>query len=85
MPFKPWIRNISPLAWMLGASCAANVITMVLVAYVAFGVPKVEVDRGYVHVSGEVRVEEPRSAREVSVRGKVDIDDRVPVRVEVIK
>ncbi|SHH20387.1 hypothetical protein SAMN05443248_4051 [Bradyrhizobium erythrophlei] len=43
MPFKPWVRNISPLAWLLGASAVANVVTMIAVLYLAFGTPKVYV------------------------------------------
>jgi hypothetical protein len=43
MLFKPWVRNISPLAWCLGASAVANIITMMAVLYLAFGTPKVYV------------------------------------------
>jgi hypothetical protein len=69
MPFKPAIRNISPLAWCLGASAAANVVTMLAVLYLAFGTPKVYVSDGYV---------------DARVRRSVEIDDRTPVRVQVV-
>jgi hypothetical protein len=48
MPFKPWIRSISPLAWCLGVSTVANIITMIGVLYIAFGTTAVRVDGGYI-------------------------------------
>jgi hypothetical protein len=46
MPFNPALRNISPLAWCLGASAVANVVTMLAVLYLASGTPKVYVSAG---------------------------------------
>jgi hypothetical protein len=61
MPFKPWVRNISPLAWCLGMSAVANVITTMAVLYLAFGTPKVYVRDGvisaYVADRSPLRVE----------------------------
>jgi hypothetical protein len=90
MPFKPWVRNISPLAWLLGASAGANFITMLAVLYIAFGVPKVIVDNGYVRVRGSVRVDDDSAVRvrvdgAVRVDGSLDINDRVPLRVQVAR
>lgn len=90
MPFKPWVQNISPLAWMLGASAVANVVTMLGVLYIAFGTPKVVVDSGYVRVRGAVRVDDDGPVRvrndgPVRVDGSLDINDRVPVRVQVTR
>jgi hypothetical protein len=48
MPFKPWIRKISPLAWCLGLSALANVVTMIGVLYIALGTTRVYVDDGYI-------------------------------------
>jgi hypothetical protein len=64
VPFKPWVRNISPLAWCLGASAVANVVTMMAVLYLAFGTPKVYVRDGSISA--------------------VDINDRTPLRVQVV-
>jgi len=36
MPFKPWVRAISPLAWFLGVSMIANIVTSAGVLYLAF-------------------------------------------------
>jgi ABC-type phosphate transport system auxiliary subunit len=69
MPFKPWVTKISPLAWILGASAAANIITMIGVLYIAFGTPKVYVRDGYV---------------DAYVRNQIDLRDRTPVRVQVV-
>lgn len=74
MPFKPWVRNISLLAWMLGASAVANVVTMVGVLYLALGTPKVYVKDGY--IDAYVR-------NDVSVKVVNRIDVREPVRVQV--
>jgi hypothetical protein len=53
MPFKPWIRNISPLGWLLGISAIANVVTMLAALYIAVGTPRVYVADGYItsHIS----------------------------------
>jgi len=48
MPFKPAVANISPLAWCLGISAVANVVTMAAVLYLAFGTPKVYVKDGFI-------------------------------------
>ncbi len=69
MPFKPWIRAISPLAWCLGASAVANVMTMATVLYLAFGTPKVYVNGGYIGAY---------------VHDPIDINDRTPLRVLVV-
>jgi hypothetical protein len=70
MPFKPWFRNISPLAWCLSASAVASVVTMVAILYLAFFYsPNVYVRGGYVSAS---------------VDGSVDIKDQPPVRVQII-
>jgi hypothetical protein len=69
MPFKPWIRNISPLAWCLGASAVANVVTMLTILYLAFGTPKVYVSDGSI---------------DAYVRGAVEIKDRAPLRVQIV-
>ncbi|MCP3370782.1 hypothetical protein [Bradyrhizobium cajani] len=74
MPFKPWVKNISPLAWMLGASAAANVLTMFGVLYIAFGTPRVSVSDGW--VSAYIR-------NEVGVKVLNRVDVREPVRVQV--
>lgn len=42
------IRNISPLAWLLGISAVANVITMAAVLYIALGSRTVYVGGGYI-------------------------------------
>jgi len=71
---------------MLAASCAANVITMLSVLYIAFGGPKVHVDNGYVRILGSVSIDEsPPRETQVRVRGSIDINDRVPVRVEIVR
>jgi hypothetical protein len=69
MPFKPWVRNISPLGWCLGASAVANVVTMAAVLYLAFGTPKVFVRDGYINAS---------------IGGKIDVNDYTPLRVFVV-
>ena len=56
MPFKPWVRNISPLAWVLGVSAVANIITMMAVLYLAFGTPKVYVRDGSNSAGSPARV-----------------------------
>lgn len=75
MPFKPWVQNISPLAWMLGVSAVTNVVTMLAVLYIAFGTPKVYVSDGYVDVTNTVHV---------NVRNQVDVRDRPSLRVQVV-
>jgi hypothetical protein len=62
MPFKPWVRNISPLAWCIGVSAVAN-FTMAAVLYIAFGTPKVYVRDGSI---------------DAYVRGAIEIKDRPP-------
>ncbi|OKO68102.1 hypothetical protein AC630_39315 [Bradyrhizobium sp. AS23.2] len=57
---------------MLGASAAANVITMLAVLYIAFGTPKVYVTDGYVDAS-------------VTNRVKVEVNDGTPIRVHVTR
>ncbi|MCK1672789.1 hypothetical protein [Bradyrhizobium sp. 150] len=76
MPFKPWIRNISPLTWMLGASAAANLVTMFGVLYIALGTPRVYVRDGYIdaYIRNEI---------DVKVKNEIDIRDRTPVRVRI--
>jgi hypothetical protein len=69
MPFKPWVRNISSLAWCLGVSALANVVTMATVLYLAFGTPKVYVNGGHIGAY---------------VSDSVDINDRAPLRVQVV-
>jgi hypothetical protein len=69
MPFKPWVRNISPLAWCLGASAIANVVTMMGVIYLAFGTPKVYVRDGSINAN---------------VENSVEINDRTPLRVLMV-
>lgn len=69
MPFKPWVQTISPLAWCLGVSAVANVVTMAAVLYLAFGTPKVFVRDGYISAS---------------VDGSINVNDRTPVRVQVV-
>ena len=69
MPFKPWVTSISPLAWCLGASAFANVVTMAAVLYLAFGTPRVYVRDGSI---------------DAYVRGSLEINDRAPVRVQII-
>lgn len=71
MPFKPWIRNISPLAWCLGTSAVANVVTMVAVRYLAFGTPRVYVSDGAITA--------------YSGSGGLRINDREPLRVLIAK
>jgi hypothetical protein len=68
MPIKPWLRNISPLAWMFGASLVANVITMGAVLYIAFGSPRVRVYGGV----------------DTYILNEVGISDRSPIRVKVV-
>lgn len=70
MPIKPWLQNISPLAWCLGASAFANVVTMAGVLYIAFATPKVYVNGGVISASGS--------------GGGIDINDRTPLRVQVV-
>jgi hypothetical protein len=70
MRFKPWLRNISPLAWMFGASLVANVITMCAVLYIAFGSPRVRVYGGFV---------------DTYILNEVGISDRSPIRVKVVQ
>lgn len=70
MPFKPWVRSISPLAWCLGISAACNVITAAVALYVAFGTPRVYVHGGYVSTYPD--------------SNEVSINDRYPVRVKVV-
>ena len=57
---------------MLGASAVANVITMLPALYIAFGTPKVFVKDGYVSANVGNQVE-------------VEISDRTPVRVQVVR
>jgi hypothetical protein len=71
------VRNASPLAWMIGASAAANVVTMFGVLYLAFGTPKVYVSDG--HLGAYVR-----NDVDVNVRNQIDVRDRTPVRVQVV-
>jgi hypothetical protein len=68
MPFKPWVRNISPLVWCLGASAVSNVVTMAAVLYLAFGTPKVYVRDGFINAS---------------VDGSVKINDRTSISVQI--
>ncbi len=70
MPFKPWIRSISPLAWCLGISAACNVVTAGAALYIAFGTPRVYVRDGVITAYP--------SSNEVS------INDRFPVRVKIV-
>jgi hypothetical protein len=63
MPFKPWVRNISPLAWCLGVSAFANAVTMAAVLYIAFGKPYVTINEGYVEVSGLVKIKDSEPVR----------------------
>jgi hypothetical protein len=70
MPFKPWVRAISPLAWCLGMSAAANVVTMAAVLYIALGTPEVYVSDG--------------SITAFTGSHGLSIDDRYPVHVVVV-
>ncbi|MDH2356448.1 hypothetical protein QCM80_38210 [Bradyrhizobium sp. SSUT112] len=36
MPFKPWVRSISPLTWFLFVSAVSNALTTGAVLYLAF-------------------------------------------------
>ena len=60
MPFKPWVRKISPLSWCLGASAFANVVTMLAALYIAFGSPKVFVRDGYINATIDDTFRPPR-------------------------
>ncbi len=68
MPFKPWLRSISPLAWCLGISAACNVVTAAAVLYLAGRTPEVYV------LGGSIRTE----------NNEVQIIDRFPVRVKIV-
>lgn len=70
MPFNSAIRNISPLAWLVGVSCCANVVVAVAALYVLFGNPKVYVVDGSIDVT-------PRSG--------LRINDQEPIRVKIAK
>jgi hypothetical protein len=69
MPLKPWVQNISPLAWCLGASAFANVVTMAAVLYLVFGTHSVRVRGGTITAY---------------VDGPIDVNDRTPLRVQVV-
>lgn len=71
MPIKPWVRNISPLAWFLCLSAVSNVLTAGAVLYLAFGTQHVYVRGGYLRAS----TESPES---------VAINDRTPIRVRIV-
>ena len=70
MPFKSWVRNISPIAWLIGASAVANVVTMSTVMYLAFRDPTIYVSGGHIRAT---------------VTGSVDVNDKAPVRVQIAR
>lgn len=66
MPFKPWVRSITPLAWFMFVSTFANVITAGGVLYLALRDEEVWVRGG-----GLTAYVDQRSYRD-SIRVRID-------------